>query len=62
MTIKELCEKYNCNITSMYGKLKRKKTELNGHIIMATAIADKISDAINNGEPDNAEQSKGQER
>lgn len=27
-----------------------------------TAIADKISDAINNGEPDNAEQSKGQER
>lgn len=38
MTIKELCEKYNCNITSMYGKLKRKKPELNGHIIMANGI------------------------
>ena len=38
LTIKELCEKYNCNVTSMYGKLKRKKQELSGHIIITNGV------------------------
>lgn len=48
MTIKELCEKYNCNYTSMYNKLKRKKAELSGHIYNENGIIhiDEIGEEI----------------
>ncbi|WP_455527864.1 hypothetical protein [Huintestinicola sp.] len=38
MTIKELCEKYNCNLTAMYSKLKRKRVALGNHVIVQNGI------------------------
>ena len=38
MTIKELCEKYKCNLTAMYNKLKRKEKELEGHIVIRNGV------------------------
>ena len=38
MTIKELCEKYNCNLTAMYNKLKRKRVALGNHVIVQNGI------------------------
>ena len=48
MTIKELCKKYKCNYTSMYDKLKRKKTELSGHIYKENGIihVDEVGEEI----------------
>lgn len=38
MTIKELCEKYNCDDSGIYKKIKRKQQELEGHIITQNGI------------------------
>lgn len=48
MTIKEFCEKYDCDLSGIYKKIKRKNNELNEHIVKVgkTLIIDEYAEKI----------------